>query len=160
MHDLWSDEDIYFFTGTNQFKALEISDPCFSRSFPREHATVLDGVNQTREHFLDVHIPNKPLFALGIVLLELCLNMTFDELHNLSDLDSCPDSVDKYDIMEQNLELAYDEWGEAFGQVVQKCLNPEFGLRPSQKRMHFDKFRVLVYEGIVVPQEEDLKRFI
>lgn len=161
MHDLWGDEDIYFFAGTNQFKAPEISDPCFSRTFPREHATVLDSVDQMRGHFLDVHIPNKPLFALGIVLLELCLNMTFDELHDLSGVDSSQsDAVDKYTIMEQNLELAYDTWGEAFGQVVQRCLNPEFGLRPSQKRMDFDKFREQVYTSIVTPLEEDLKRFM
>jgi hypothetical protein len=161
MHDFWGEEDIYFFTGLNKVKRLEISDPCFSRSFPRQHSAVLDSNEHMSTHFLDLHIPNKPLFALGIVLLELCLNKTFGELQEISSIDACqPGAIEKHQVVEENLENAFDEWGDKFGQVVQRCLNPEFGLRPSEKRMDFDKFRWCVYKDIIAPLEEDLKLFM
>jgi hypothetical protein len=159
INDFWGEEDIYFFTSTNHFQRLEISDPCFSRSFPKLQGPV-DSYHHLLAHFIDIHIPNKPLFALCIILLELCLDMTFNELHEVSSVDNSQRSaLEKYQIVDENIDLAFEKWGETFGQVLQRCRNPEFGLRNSEKRMDYDKFRCHVYEGIVVPLEEDLKRF-
>lgn len=162
MHDLWGEEDVFFFTGVDKRKVLVVSDPCFSRPFPqRQNPRMLVRNEHLSGHFLDRQIPNKPLFALGIVLLELCLNMPFDDLHDISSIDGDQlGAIEKYAIVMENLDRAFDEWGETFGQVVQRCLNPEFGLRPSETRMDFDKFRCRVYEGIIAPLEKDLKPFI
>ncbi|RDW63344.1 hypothetical protein BP6252_10889 [Coleophoma cylindrospora] len=163
MNEVWGEEDIHFLATVHDGNKLDISDPHFSRSFPQEGQEALhrDSSHAISSHFLDAHIPNKPLFALGIILLELCLNMTFDDLHDISSVDSGEvDATKKYQIVMENLDRAFDEWGDGFGRVVQRCINPEFGIRPSEKRLDFDKFRCLVYEGIVAPLEQDLKPFI
>ncbi|KAI4209557.1 MAG: hypothetical protein L6R36_009532, partial [Xanthoria steineri] len=52
--------------------------------------------------------------------------------------------------------MVYDEQGTQYGYVVQRCLRCEFGFQDSMKRLEIEEFRAAVYEGVLVPLEEDL----
>lgn len=43
--------------------------------------------------------------------------------------------------------------------TVQRCLRCEFGVQDSKKQRDFDASRDLVYEGVLAPLEDDLKRY-
>lgn len=52
--------------------------------------------------------------------------MSFDELHDISSVgDGEVNGIEKHQIVMENLERAFDEWGDGFGQVVQRCLKNE-----------------------------------
>jgi hypothetical protein len=101
MHDFWDEEDIFFFAGANTSNRIDISDPCFSRNFPRQKPEDGKFDRQMSTHFLDLHIPNKPLFALGIVLMALCLNKPFAELQGANESELDP--FEKRKIVDENL---------------------------------------------------------
>lgn len=163
LRDMWGEEDVHFFLyGVDKHSRPLISDPCLSRSFQRQpdNSTTKAANQDSEDRFLNAQIVNKTLFALGIVLMELCLNKSFDQLYEASDIQEGHISViDAYQVAMDNVDEVFDEGGDEYGRVVQRCLRCEFGIQDSLKRLDFDKFRALVYEGVVAPLEQDLNQF-
>lgn len=163
LQDMWGEEDVHFFLyGVDKHNRPLISDPCLSRSFRQQpdNSTTMVANQDSENCFLNAQIVNKTLFALGIVLMELCLNKSFDQLYEASDVQEGHLSViDAYQAAMDNVDEVFDEGGCEYGRVVQRCLKCEFGIQDSMKRLDFDKFRALVYEGVVAPLEQDLHQF-
>jgi hypothetical protein len=164
LQDMWGGEDVHFFLyGIDKHNRPLISDPCLSRSFRRRpDNSMTKAANQDSENrFLNGQIVNKTLFALGIVLMELCLNKSFDQLYEASDVQEKDhlSVIDAYQVAIDNVDEVFEEGGDEYGRVVQRCLRCEFGIQDSMKRLDFDKFRALVYEGVVAPLEQDLNQF-
>lgn len=166
LSDSWNTRDIYFFSrGVDSDNHPLISDAYVSRSFkpPRSPQSIRQYVETDAEDFLSSQIINKTLFALGIVLIELCLNKTLKDLRSSSTDqhgDARPQSIiDVYRTAISQIDTVYDEGGTQYGYVVQRCLKCEFGIQDSKKQLDFDAFRGLVYEGVVAPLEEDLKKY-
>lgn len=162
----WDKRDIYFFSnGLDSDNRPLISDAYVSRSFwpPGSPRPTNKSAKATTEDFLSSQIVNKTLFALGIVLIELCLNKTLEDLRPPSDdkheAARSQGIVDVYRTATSQIDNVYSKGGTQYGYVVQRCLKCEFGIQDSKKQLDFDAFRGLVYEGVVAPLEEDLRKY-
>ncbi|KAL8712207.1 MAG: hypothetical protein Q9225_006986, partial [Loekoesia sp. 1 TL-2023] len=165
LHDSWSKSDIYFFCdGLDRYKRPIIDNPYVSRSFksqaPQEHGP---SSAQNAENFYSSLIVNKSLFALGIVLIELALNRSIEDLWAEASHPSTTVSgrglstAETYSVATELIDAVYNEQGMQYGYVVQRCLKGEFGVQESMKQLNHDAFRALVYEGVLAPLEDDLK---
>jgi hypothetical protein len=107
----------------------------------------------TTNLFLSGLIVNKML-ALGIILIELCLNKPFENLRK----DVKPSIADDCEVATRRIVTVYQKGGQEYGYVVQRCLRCEFGIQDSNNRLDF-AFRSLLYNSVVVPLEEDYKKY-
>jgi hypothetical protein len=169
LDELWSKSDIsFFYNGISDDQSLIIGPPHVSHSFKSSLQTTAslpnaDSSPSQASDFQASLIINRTLFALGIVLIELCLNKRFEDLRppplpNQSGVTSTYSIADDYSLAQKQIDAVYREGGMEYGYVCQRCLRCEFGIQDSRKRLDVDAFRRLVYEGVVTPLEEDLKK--
>lgn len=98
-------------------------------------------------------IRNRTLFALGILLMEVCLNRALpylrNELQGLSPLHGSGQiAVQNID---ECLEEVYGEAGDEYGYAVQRCLRCEFPGPDRQKNFQNPGFRTHFFRGVVAP---------
>ena len=166
----WGKNDIwFFFSGVDRHKQPNIEPPYISRSFKPgsdQNASTPGEESVAQTDRYSHLIINKTLFALGIVLIELALNRPLEEFRT-DTMSSEPSAsnrsyttADTYQLATSLIDRVYDEQGTQYGYVVQRCLRCEFALQDSMKRLEIDAFRAAVYEGVLVPLEEDLNRYL
>lgn len=104
--------------------------------------------------FIPAH--NKTLFALGVLLIELCLNKPFEQMrqeyHNDSPsamLGTSPPA--DYVIANQLMSNVYLEAGDFYGHAVQRCIRCEFPGRDNTKNFHFEQFRRNFFTDVIAP---------
>ncbi|KAJ4987563.1 hypothetical protein SVAN01_06876 [Stagonosporopsis vannaccii] len=116
---------------------------------PQTHAASSQPTTNTSRGF----IRNRTLFALGILLMELCLNRTFPafrgELQGNPPSGGCGPSTD--DDIDDCLEEVYNEAGDEYGYAVQRCLRCEFPGPDRQKSFQHSPFRAHFFHGVVAP---------
>ncbi|OTA58458.1 hypothetical protein K449DRAFT_436829 [Hypoxylon sp. EC38] len=111
------------------------------------------------ERFQSSQIRNKVLFSLGILLIELCLNKTFQQIRQesqadrslLSTLDCGTSAVDDFEIADRQTDKVYLDAGNLYGYAVQRCLRCEFPGRDVTKNFDFKQFRQNFFTGVVAP---------
>ena len=102
-------------------------------------------------------IRNKTIFALGILLIELCLNKPFDQLRKEVVTDSLTAAFgiepapDDYEVANLQMQKVYLEGGDFYGYAVQRCLRCEFPGRDITKNFAFDQFRRDFFAYVVAP---------
>lgn len=108
------------------------------------------------------YIPNPTLFSLGILLIEICLARTLDDLRTIDDCDSDvemtnPTMATDYAtaIRLLNNDRILEESGEPYADAVRRCISCNFG--PTKTDLENESFRQAVYSGVVVPLEEQVK---
>lgn len=163
---VWSGQDIQFLSSksADSYEA-PINGPFVSTSFHGPTKTPeSQQVAPTSSSLVDSLIPSKVLFALAVMLIELCLDKTLMEMRQPS---SGNETVTRkttllgdYETAHEQLNAVYQKSGSNYGDVVQRCLKCEFNITPKQKRLDFEKFRHLVYEGVVAPLEENYKKYL
>lgn len=167
LSETWSKSDIFFyFQGADAFKRPIADLPYVSRSFASDRDEPQEIVKGAKtDDFVSRQIVNKSLFALGIVLIELCFNKPLEDKYaeakdpELTSSEALPDTADIYGMATSLIDEVYSEQGTQYGYVVQRCLKCEFGIQSSGKQLDSDTFRALVYEGVLAPLEEDLRRY-
>ena len=115
-----------------------------------------------RHQFLNYQVINKTLFALGIVLIELCLNRSLEDLRLAADQPlggGQPNIADGYQIASSMIEEVYSKGGDRYGYVVQRCLRCEFGVQDSKKKLDLSTFRTLVYDGVLIPLKDNYEKY-
>ena len=103
---------------------------------------------------------NETLFALSILLTELCLGQSFESLRSEEDpLDRNGNSNILTDMSTatRSLEDVYREAGNRYGDAVRRCIHCDFNQRNTS--LEDDSFRQAVYDGVVVPLQEIVKDF-
>ena len=103
---------------------------------------------------------NVTLFALSIVLIELCLGQSLESLRSPEDpLDSegRADVLTDWSTAKRMEDAVYREAGTRYGDAVRRCLYCEFDRRHTN--LEDDTFRQAVYDGVVAPLEDDVKDF-
>lgn len=124
-----------------------------SKSFPAEIAE-----NSTESRMFPLR--NVTLFALGIVLIELCLGQPLETLRVPEDpLDSNGKAnvLTNWSTANRMTEAVYSEAGTRYGDAVRRCLHCDFDQRSTN--LENDAFRQAVYDGVVAPLEDDVKDF-
>ena len=143
---------------------IMISDGCtsnirqqayVSRSFP---AMKLEDSNAAQKSALPLR--NVTLFALGKVLIELCLGQPLETLRGPEDpVDASGKAnlLTDWSTANRLTEAVYSEAGTRYGDAVRRCLHCEFDQRYTN--LEDDAFRQAVYDGVVAPLEDDVKAF-
>jgi len=111
-------------------------------------------------------IRNRILFALGVLLTELCLNTTLDTIRWREEQPTrggTPDTTTTaqqlpvldervlYELADRQSDRVYLEAGQSYGYAVQRCLRCEFPGRDSVKSFDFERFRRDFFNGVVAP---------
>lgn len=159
LSETWTKDDIYFFLKSNTNTAgLEslANNPCISCGFgpTAASASAVVGLATTpAERFHSNLIRNKPLFALGILLIELGIKRSFEDIRR----DHCqvgttqPTVPDDYEIANGQIDDVYLDAGNSYGYAAQRCLRLEFPGRDGRKNLDFPEFRQEFYNGVVAP---------
>lgn len=114
----------------------------FKSAVQQQPATRGDSTSEA-ERFQSSQIRNKELFRLGILLIELCLDTTFEQIRQESqqhDRPSAPlgissSAVDDFEIANRQTDKIYLEAGDSYGYAVQRCLRCEFPGRDVTKTL-------------------------
>jgi hypothetical protein len=103
-------------------------------------------------------IENEPVFALGILLIELCLRKPFEELLGPSDLNSDGSKHAASELFAANrlLSQVNDTAGYDYGDVVRRCIK---GFDKRETSLDDPAFRRAFFEGVVTALEEDAKNY-
>ena len=144
----WSRDDITLFKQNNFILAKH---PFVS--------TNLQAASQVRPCRASPTIRNETLFALGVVLIELCLRKSFDDLHVAEDLnsDGTKHAASDFLAADRLLDDVYDQAGKRYGDAVRRCVRCEFDERSTS--LEDNSFRRAVYETVIAVLEEDVKQF-
>ncbi|KAF4536783.1 uncharacterized protein LTHEOB_11915 [Lasiodiplodia theobromae] len=102
---------------------------------------------------------NGALFALGVLLIELCLGAPFDKLREPQELKvlGLPDTCSDYEVADCLIDEVYDKFGDTYGDAVLKCIRCEFGCR--RNSLDDERFRRAFYTGVIVLLEQNLEVF-
>ena len=121
-------------------------------------ATATEKLAQQKEmHHL---VRNESLFALAIVLIELCLGQTLESMRSPDDpLDATqnPNVLTDWCTVNRMLEAVYNEAGKRYGDAVRRCVHCEFD--PRRTTLDDDEFSQAVYDGVIAPLEDVVKDF-
>lgn len=111
------------------------------------HANLTQGSQQLNYRFRSSKILNRTVFALGVLLIELCLNRSFEELRRTSPVTL----TDDYDFAVHKVDEVYREAGDSYGYAVQRCLKFEFKGISSSRKLTFPAFRQTFHDTVVAP---------
>jgi hypothetical protein len=151
LESTWTKEDITFVPRTDKsYRKAYISKPTMGVD------------NTTRKTKALPYIHNPTTFALGILLIEICLGRALGDLRTLEDYSSeaemnKPSIATDYTTAIRLLdsEKILVESGESYADAVRRCITCNFG--PTKTDLENDDFRQAVYSGVVAPLEEQVK---
>lgn len=151
----WDKHGLCFFSEDVSASGLPLASPCVSMtqdcaSNPLMATTV--GINLQNKL-----IRNEAIFALGVLLIELGLNRSFEECKRMKIIDTnAKTGVDDYDVADSLIEDIFDEVGEPYGNAVQKCIRFAFPGRDATKKFGHATFRQYFHNLVVAPIEATL----
>lgn len=148
LNERWGKNDILFLEGSN--------GPYVSRSFlppgspPQNPTAPIQSLPIVR---------NETIFALGVILIELCLGSGLESLRSAEDLcnDGTANSLTDYLTARRLVNEVYDEGGGRYGDAVRRCIHCEFDQR--KVSLDVEAFRQSFYQGVVQPLEDDWMDF-
>lgn len=114
----------------------------------------------TQQNPLAHLVRNETLFALGILLIELCFGRPFETMRSSKDplgVNSAPDIMTDWSAATRLMSSVNNEAGRRYGDVVRRCIYCEFD--KLNTTLENDEFRQAVYDGVVAPLEDDMKDF-
>ncbi|EME80895.1 uncharacterized protein MYCFIDRAFT_85160 [Pseudocercospora fijiensis CIRAD86] len=94
-------------------------------------------------------VRNETVFAFGILLLELCMERSLDELRASEDVGSdwTKDGTSDFLTATRLINQVYEDAGERYGNVVSRCILCEFDQRDTE--LENAAFRRAFYQGVV-----------
>jgi hypothetical protein len=122
--------------------------PWTSYSFPH-----LSDKTSTKVNVLSRPIPNKTIFALGILLIELGTNERFE----CSSLETI--LTDDYSTLQSKLDKVYREAGDSYGYAAQRCVKCDFPGQASHIDFELAKFRQQFHDTVIAPVQATYEIF-
>lgn len=108
-------------------------------------------LEQPATNDLNLLIPNRAVFALGILLIELCINRPFAESHQSGESVTPTSLLDDYQAALSKLDEVYSLAGDSYGYAVMRCVKFAFQGRDLYKDFSFSQFRQQFYDSVVAP---------
>jgi hypothetical protein len=96
-------------------------------------------------------IPNRTVFALGILLIELCINKSFAEIRQVSGNATSTLQFGDYRAALNTLDEVRCQAGDLYGNAAERCLKFVFEGRDQYKNFDFVQFRQQFYDTVVAP---------
>lgn len=156
----WSKRDIIFLRSKNgPRKTILAEQPYITRHFyslanPRSPRTPLTGSMNFKGDC------TKSIFALGILLLELCFGQALEQQpirQKYLGPDGEPNDFTDFATAREWLEYVQEEGGPDFWNAIRRCIFCAFG--PRSTSLADEELRQAVHDEVVKPLEEMLKRF-
>ncbi|ETS85803.1 hypothetical protein PFICI_03828 [Pestalotiopsis fici W106-1] len=104
---------------------------------------------------------NKTLFALGVLLIELCLDTSFQSLRSTSLSQRAANSAvpDDIEIADELVQRVYDSVGRGYGYAAQRCIHGDFPGRRDMHDFNLQSFRLDFFNEVVAPVQATYKYF-
>jgi hypothetical protein len=153
----WSKNNVFFV----RRKTRDLFEQAFvSRPLPSKN-----GTNPTSEMTKAPPMPyirNPTVFALGILLIELCLSKTIEQLRLPEDQllgEATPDALANLSTAGRLLQSGQlsKEASLRYQSAINRCIYCSFDQESAS--LENDQFRQAVYDGVVAPLEQDLMAF-
>ncbi|RYP17413.1 hypothetical protein DL765_004543 [Monosporascus sp. GIB2] len=147
LSDYWDEKQANIFL-EKSLEAREVLSrhPCISRVFS---SLTVPGEPLTSD-FKHL-IPNRTVFALGILLIELCVNKTLTRIHKEGESATSASLLDKYQAALGELDEVYRLAGDSYGYAAERCVKFSFQGRDLYKDFEFSQFRQQFYDAVVAP---------
>lgn len=100
---------------------------------------------------------NGQLFALGILLIELCLGSPFDKLREQLQAFGLPDTCSDYEVADNLLSEVYDEFGDKYGDATLRCIRCDLGCQWDS--LNDVRFKRAFHNGVIILLEDNLEVF-
>jgi hypothetical protein len=148
----WGHKEITFFSNGSHVLTEHafLTTNMTSQGTPRKPATYFTP---------SAAIMNESLFALGIILIELCLHQAFENLLSPAELnpDGTKHAASEYLAALRLLDRIDEEASWRYGDAIRHCINCPF----NQGAASLDNkvFREAVYDNVVVVLEEEASQF-
>ncbi|RSL99814.1 hypothetical protein CEP52_009471 [Fusarium oligoseptatum] len=148
----WDQDEIKFFVDEGS-EGMQLVSQTPSNSYAFHKQTPMDQPLSSTTRDFSRLIPNKTIFKLGVILIELCLKTPFEELrHDESKGQSVSAPIlDQYNTAIDRLDDVYLEAGDSYGNAVQRCIKSSFQGSDSTKRFNIEQFRIQFYNTVVAP---------
>lgn len=153
----WSTNSVYFFRRKTRdlFEQVYVSRPILAKN-------ALDCASDENQTPPTPYIWNSTLFQLGILLIELCLGKTIEQLRITEDLSlgaSTPNALANLSTAERLLQGGQlsKEASLRYQSAVNRCIYCNFDQESTS--LENDQFHQAVYDGVVAPLEQDLMAF-
>ena len=150
LSDYWKKDDFKIIDDETR----ELKDRIYlSKPFPEKRSD-----EESRSEF--PLLRNQTLFALGVVLIELCLGQTFEAMRDPSDpldRDGKANALTDWSTATRLLPDVFQEAGNRYSDAVRRCIYCDFDQRITS--LENEGFKQAVYDGVVAPLEEVLRDF-
>jgi hypothetical protein len=145
--DNWDEKQATIFLEKNQGgREIFSRYPCASYIFlPPESP------EQSVANDLNYLIPNRTIFALGILLIELCINKSFAEIRQTGASVPAASLLDDYQAALSKLDEVYSLAGDSYGYAAERCVKFAFQGRDLYKDFSFSQFRQQFHDSVVAP---------
>ena len=164
LKETWRSQDIFFMKDDLELHnplGRETPHPYLSWSISKDNLSNLPNLISTLAIDNTQHlIRSKPLFYLGLALIELSFGKTLEELRPLSPfnpLTTTNSSLEAFQTAVSLINSVYAESGIRYGDVVRRCIQCPYDVRDAS--LDNDEFQQAVLETVVMPLMEDLKDF-
>ena len=150
LNDLWCSRDIFFKRTNRGSTSVRFDEPYLKSSFHRAQASIENAGAQVDEWEDCMGDCNRALFKLGIMLIEIHYWEPFESI-------SLVQGRQRSEVIKESIipELS-ENMGRNYGCAVGLCVG---GLGCEAIVLGHEGFKKAVYDGIVAPLEEDLKKF-
>jgi len=121
----------------------------FSSPVPDRNTNLVD----TGDDFRHL-VPNPSVFALGLLLIDLCINKPASPQHpdtSRGDNVSLTTLLDDYQSALKDLDEVYRVAGDSYGYAAERCVKFSFQGRDQYKDFDFSQFRQQFYDAVVAP---------
>ncbi|KAH0560047.1 hypothetical protein GP486_003434 [Trichoglossum hirsutum] len=145
--DNWDQKQVSIFLEKNRGGREALSrHPCASYIFSSSAAPEAPPTNEFK-HL----IPNRTVFALGIILIELCISKSFAKVRQVSEGATSASLIDDYQAALENLDEVYRLAGDSYGYAAERCVKFSFQGRDLYKDFDFSRFRQQFHDDVVAP---------
>ena len=150
----WSSKDIFFHEKNNQATNSNYSYPYLSWKLCMNDGRITTSFDSLlRDNY---GMRSEVLFALGLILIELCFGKTLGEMHVPEDGDPA-DTATEARTAHRLCSSVYSEMGTSYGDAVRRCLYQPFDVRDMS--LDNEELQEKVFDGIVTPLNDDLINF-
>ncbi|KAJ5173649.1 uncharacterized protein N7500_001580 [Penicillium coprophilum] len=145
--DHWAEKQANIFLERNQGGREILSRyPCASYIFLPPISP-----DQPLKNDFNYLIPNKTVFALGILLIELCIHESFT-INRQTDENVTPASLlDDYQTALSKLDEVYSLAGDSYGYAAERCVKFAFQGPNHHNDFSFSQFRRQFHDSVVAP---------
>lgn len=154
----WDNNQIFFARELNGSGRPLIREPLLSHDFSTHRP--LESLPQAQKVPGYRLFQNKVLFDLAVILIELCFGSLLSSLRSCEDLgpEGIPNAFTDFLTASRLAKQVGEKEGTLWAAAVRHCMNCEFD-HQKDAPSGSEAFRQAMFQGVVLPLEEELKYF-